>query len=511
MRVRPGHIVLIVLAWALVALPGLRHAGGDGLTMSEGHRVAPAIEMLETGEWLVPHMFGQAYLRKPPGGIWAFAGMIGLTGDHVLGPRLASAAGFLLLALGAWWFGRRWFGETGGLAAGLATALTPMLWNPARSAELESLNNLFAALAAWTAIELATRRACRPNLALLALGAFVAGQMLVKGPAGLPAMGGMLIGAAWAARSWKPLAVWRVWAGLGLGAGVFAGVWLAIEARVSASGVEAVRQLPTAFLFDTGRALDLAAFLPLVLLGALPMSLAMLFPWGPDARAEADEGGREAAGRLHMARLLTLGALAGVGMMLLAGVSNPRYAQPIIATLGPLAGWGVAGVLREGVFRAHRKRIGWWLTLGGPQTLGVVLLAGSLVFAFVVQARVRSTGGEPAGRHAAGVLIERMRDDAAGRPLVVLADGVIEARPETLLAFREEAARLGVPVEIRWVPGLAQITHFDILAAHDARWAVLRQDDLGDERVRMSGWDAVHHEDVHKFRFVWCLLPHPDW
>lgn len=508
MCIRPGHVVLIVLAWGLVTLPGLASAGGRGLTMSEGHRVVPAIEMLQTGEWLVPHMFGQAYLRKPPGGIWAFAGMIGLTGDHVLGPRLASAIGFLLLALGSWWFGRRWFGEIGGLAAGLATVLTPMLWNPARSAELESLNNLFAALAAWTAVELLVRRACRPNLAMLALGGFVAAQMLVKGPAGLPALVGVLIGAAWAARSWRVLGVWRVWVGTGLGVACFLLVWLAIEARVRATGLEPVRQLPSAFLFEPGKLLDLAAFAPMVFLGALPLSLAALFPWGADARGEADEGGREAAKRLHLARLLTLGALGGVLLMLISGVSNPRYAQPIVAMLGPLAGWGVAGIIAGGAFREHRRRIGQWMTLGGPAVLGVVLLAGSLVFAFVYQAGVRATGGEPAGVQAAERLIGA---DPPPGTLVVLADGVIEARPEILLAFRTEAARRGVAVDVFWIPKLSQIAHFDRPVGGSTIWLVLRDDRPDRELERMGGvlpgLRALHAAEVHKFRAVWTEIP----
>jgi 4-amino-4-deoxy-L-arabinose transferase-like glycosyltransferase len=501
-------VVLIVLAWGLVSLPGLGSAGGRGLTMSEGHRVVPAIEMLETGEWLVPHMFGQAYLRKPPGGIWAFAGMIGLTGDHVLGPRLASAFGFLLLALGSWWFGRRWFGDLGGLAAGLGTVLTPMLWNPARSAELESLNNLFAALAAWTAVVLVLRRACRPNLAMLALGGFVAAQMLVKGPAGLPALVGVLIGAAWAARSLRVLGAWRVWVGTGLGIACFVGVWLAIEARVRASGVEPVRQLPSAFLFEPGRLLDLAAFAPMVFLGALPLSLAALFPWGSDARGEAEDGGREVGRQLHLARLLTLGALGGVLLMLVSGVSNPRYAQPIVATLGPLAGWGVAGICAGGAFREHRRRIGQWMTLGGPPVLGVVLLAGSLVFAFAYQARVRATGGEPAGIEAAERLIG---SEPQPDTLVVLADGVIEARPEILLAFRMEAARRGVPVEVFWIPKLSQITHFDIPQGGSTIWLVLRDDRSDRELSRMGealpGLPSLHAADVHKFRVVWTEIP----
>lgn len=512
MCVRPAHLVLILLAWGLVTLPGLTTAGGTGLTMSEGHRVVPALEMLEKGDWLVPHMFGQAYVRKPPGGIWVFAGMIWLTGDHVLGPRLASAGGFLLLALGSWWFGRRWFGDVGGLAAGLATVLTPMLWNPARAAELESLNNVFAALAAWTAVEIVTRRACRPNLAMLALGGFVAAQMLVKGPAGLPALGGVLIGAAWASRSWRPLGTWRVWTGFAMGVLVFVAVWLAIEARVRVSGLEPVRQLPSAFLFVPGKLLDLATFGPLVFLASMPLALAGLFPWGPDARAEAEEGvgGREEARRLHMARVLTLAAICGAGLMLLAGVSNPRYAQPVIATLGPLAGWAVAGMIAGGSFRDHRKRIGRFMTLGEPRVLGVVLLAGALVFAFEVQARKRATSGELAGREAAVAMVDQLRLAAADGPVVLAAHGVIEARPEILLAFRNEAARLGVPVEVRWLPYIPQNAQINTQANElplDVRFVVLRDDMGGHELGAFSQWLPLHRGAAHKFIFNWRERP----
>ena len=45
--------------------------GASGFSMSEGHRVAPAWEMLADGDWLMPHMFEQAYMRKPPGMPWA--------------------------------------------------------------------------------------------------------------------------------------------------------------------------------------------------------------------------------------------------------------------------------------------------------------------------------------------------------------------------------------------------------------------------------------------------------
>src|SRR5690606_34589920 len=53
-----------------------------------------------------------------------------------------------------WGFAWRWFGARGGLAAGVALALTPWLWQSGRSAEIEPLHNLWVAVAAFCAIEL---------------------------------------------------------------------------------------------------------------------------------------------------------------------------------------------------------------------------------------------------------------------------------------------------------------------------------------------------------------------
>ncbi len=496
--VRLRHLVLIVLAWAAVTLPGL---GAGGLVRTEGHRVVPAVGMLEGDGWLAPRMFGRAYLRKPPGGAWAFAGATGATGDRVLGPRLVSAGALLGLSMGSWWFGRRWFGPGAGLAAGLATALTPMFFEYARAAELEMLNNLFAALAAWIVVELVTRRACRPALAALALGACTAGMMLVKGPAGWPAPLGMLVGAAWAGRSWRVLGTPRVWAGLAAGSAAFAAVWWAIERSVEA---DAVRQLPTAFLFEPGRLGAMALFVPSVFVAALPLSLAALFPWGPDAREEADEGGREAVRRLGVARTLGLGAAAGVVLLLAVGVSNPRYAQPVVATLGPLAGWAVAGAGRTGVFGPLRRRIGRAMLLGSPAAMACVLLAGALLFSQVIEPRRRAGSGEPVGRAAAAACADAMR--AATGPVVIAADGVIGARPETLLAFQEAARELGAQVEVRWITDLAQITQFDITHP-DVALVVLRRDAGMDETGAFASWGVQHTGEAGRFVFEWRLRP----
>jgi hypothetical protein len=97
--------------------------------------------------------------------------------------------------------------------------------------------------------------------------------------------------------------------------------------------------------------------------------------------------------------------------------------------------------------------------------------------------------------------VARFGTDHPG-PVEFLADGVIEARPETLLAFREEATRLGLDARVRWVPGLAQIAQFNT-SDPDAPWLVLRHDGLGDETGGFGPWETVHRAGVHKFVFEW--------
>ena len=64
------QVTLVLLACAAVFWPLL---GRGGLAMTEGHRVIPAWEMLDTGDWLTTRMFETAYVRKPPGIAWLIA------------------------------------------------------------------------------------------------------------------------------------------------------------------------------------------------------------------------------------------------------------------------------------------------------------------------------------------------------------------------------------------------------------------------------------------------------
>ena len=307
---------LAVLLAVCVAVYWFR-LGEGGFFGTEAHRAVPAYEMLEHAQslddWLVPRMFEQPYLRKPPGMPWAIAGMSAIFGETVFAARAVSALSCTLMAFLAFVFARRWFGPQAGLPAGLAQTLMPVLWETGRSAEIEPLNNLGTQIAALLLIEAlifakAVRNAAVPEpprhaqslasavghvatkeVPLWFGAAFgIAWFMLAKGPASAPVVLAIIGAACIVRRSPSPL-----FESLGpisiatMAALVLGNMTLQAMQRET---VGVILQSPSAFMFEPGMILGVLT-LPLVAFASmLPASFALLFPWGPDAQREADAG-----------------------------------------------------------------------------------------------------------------------------------------------------------------------------------------------------------------------------
>ena len=79
-------------------------------------------EMQATGNWLVPHLEGQLYFDKPAPFFWLAALVHNVTGSQELGGRLVAALAGLAALLVSWALGRRIFGNSAGLLAGLVLA-----------------------------------------------------------------------------------------------------------------------------------------------------------------------------------------------------------------------------------------------------------------------------------------------------------------------------------------------------------------------------------------------------
>ena len=67
---RRAAFFIVILLWAAIYFPGL---GSTEIKGEEGRRILPAVTMLDGGDWLVPHVGGKPFLRKPPLVNWAIA------------------------------------------------------------------------------------------------------------------------------------------------------------------------------------------------------------------------------------------------------------------------------------------------------------------------------------------------------------------------------------------------------------------------------------------------------
>jgi 4-amino-4-deoxy-L-arabinose transferase-like glycosyltransferase len=130
--------LLVALLWAGVYLPGL---GTLQLQHEEPRRALPGIHMLASGDWLVPRVGSEPYLRKPPLLNWAIALSCKLSGGvSEWAVRLPSVLATLALAVTIVAVGsRRWLGPEGGLIAAIFFLVNFTMIESGRLAELEAL------------------------------------------------------------------------------------------------------------------------------------------------------------------------------------------------------------------------------------------------------------------------------------------------------------------------------------------------------------------------------------
>src|SRR6185369_2687816 len=108
---------LVTLVWGAIYLPRL---GALELKSEEGRRVLPAVTMLQTGNYIVPQIGSEPYLRKPPLVNWLVAGSFKLFRVHnEWAARLPSVVAVLVVALGFVGVTQGALGPNGSLAAAM--------------------------------------------------------------------------------------------------------------------------------------------------------------------------------------------------------------------------------------------------------------------------------------------------------------------------------------------------------------------------------------------------------
>ncbi len=333
--------VFVVLLWAGIYLPGL---GTLQLQHEEPRRALPGLHMLASGDWLVPRVGSDPYLRKPPLLNWAIALSCKLSG----GPsewavRLPSVLATLALALvivGV--AGRRWLGQEGGLIAAIFCLVNLTMVESGRLAELEALYVAFTgiALVLWMT-------SWRQDAGLwqlwLSPAPFLALGMLTKGPTHLVFYYGVILPVLLFGKDARSLLHPAHWLSLLLIVGALLCWAIPCSLAVSSHNPAGVwhfwwSQLASRASTESSQHFRLSAWLlngPQTLKNFLPWTLLLPLLWRKEViavLAEASGSGhsRELARELALFRGARWGMVATAVLMILLPNGSPRYIYPLI-------------------------------------------------------------------------------------------------------------------------------------------------------------------------------------
>jgi 4-amino-4-deoxy-L-arabinose transferase-like glycosyltransferase len=119
-------LAIIVLTWLLIYVPGLSRPGL--LDDADSVHAEASREMLLNNDWVTLQVNGIRYLEKAPLMYWAVAASFKLFGVGEWQVRLPLALGVLGMMWCAFLFGRRAFGNEGGLYAALIMGTAPGIY-----------------------------------------------------------------------------------------------------------------------------------------------------------------------------------------------------------------------------------------------------------------------------------------------------------------------------------------------------------------------------------------------
>lgn len=362
-------------AAAMMAVVTLPLLGLPPLAGTEGHRVIPARHMLESGDWIVPELLGETYLRKPPGHFWLLAASQAMLGDHGWAWRLPSALSAMLLVAGLAWMGRRWFGLGGGWAAGIGGVGLVAIWAQSRTADIDAANTLASVAAAMALLELMLGHPRRRWAWSLLLAASFGAVLLLKLHAGLSLVGGALL-AGTILGGLRAAGRPGVWLGLAGGIAAFLAWVVPVTLRVGSdtdtSGVEEA----ALNVFRLSRLLEALEAQGLLLLYAMPMTLVLLLSRRLLARAW-DVREAMTHRRLTLGLLLTLAI--GHALLLINGIANVRYGYVLLPVWPLLAASAAAAWRGRRLTESDQTFLEWVLAVTSVALpAGAVVMAGML-------------------------------------------------------------------------------------------------------------------------------------
>jgi len=347
----PSYAYLLIAVVVALAFQGSRGI----FEPDEGRHVFGALQMIASGDWLVPRLHELIYLDKPPAVYWAVALGFKLLGLNEWGARLVHGLSLIATALlvGAWV--RPALGKAGAqiAAAAYATALLPVIAaNSVTPDALLSVSTTAAFLTYWRyrdSTDLKGR-----YLWALGLGLSLASGLFVKGTAALIFAAPIVLHLAWELGPIRPLRRLDLWLVLAVALGLGAAWYLYLGRLVPGSldyfydNQIAGRLWGTSYARNSEWWKPFKIYYPVVILGALPWSALWLrVGWRLGARRL-----RQLACADSLSRFMLLSIAVPLLVLSIAKSRLELYTLPILA---PAIGLTVLVAWRSGLsFRWRR-------------------------------------------------------------------------------------------------------------------------------------------------------------
>ncbi len=369
-------LIAVLLVGTLLYVPSF---ATRELRKEEGRRAIPAREMMVSGDFVLPTVWGEPYLNKPPLYYWGVAAAAALTGGvSEASTRLPAVIATILTALLVFGVGRRLGSARDGMIAALAFLIFPLTFEKGALGEVEAvlcftlflstlclwMGSGLAGSAAGTPADLGEDRHSLPHppigsrpgpqarrIAFLVLsGLALAAALLTKGPPTYVFFVAAALGIALAGREWRFLAASRFWLPIGLGTAL-AGVWVfLLIRRPETSGVlEHWAREVTRGQGGIGRYLaERGRFLVAVAAGFLPATAAALVAWRTESWHSLWERPE--------VRFIVFSLAGGLAFFALMPETRARYVFPLAPWSAVLAGLiASAALARSPTSPEHRR------------------------------------------------------------------------------------------------------------------------------------------------------------
>ncbi len=336
---------LIVFAlWAAIYLPSL---GSLELKGEEGRRILPAVTMLKSGDYLIPRVGSEPYLRKPPLVNWLVAASFKIFGvRNEWTARLPSALMVLAVALAFLAIARPSLGAKGSLIAAVIWLTNFGMIEKGRLIEIEALYvSLFGlAIIGWLSWWQQRRS---PWFTWTVPFVFLGLGLLAKGPLHLFFFYAIVLAVLWQNREWRELVRPAHFVGIILMLGIFAAWALPYLDAMDTSHVGQTWSRQFSGRLE-GEDFELNHWLL-----NIPRGLAYFLPWLLFLPLAASvRFGSEREGR--MTRGLGWGIAVPFVVINLIPGALPRYTMPLLVP----AAWFLAAILTT-------EQLTWPARLGG--------------------------------------------------------------------------------------------------------------------------------------------------